>query len=88
MLAEFPDLETAIFVERFDQAQADTLFLTRADYAVLEDNYAAFHALEVGRARSVVQTLAFVALDGDPAGIAAALQQFDTAYAQAVEAKT
>jgi hypothetical protein len=87
LLAEFADLETAIFVERFDQAQADTLFLTRADYDVLEDNYAAFHAIEVARARSVVLTLAFVALDGDPAGIAAALQAFDAAYACGLESK-
>jgi hypothetical protein len=86
LLAEFADLETAIFVERFDQAQVDTLFLTRADYEVLEDNYAAFHAVEVARARSVVLTLAFVALDGDPAGIAAALQGFDAAYAHGLEA--
>jgi hypothetical protein len=85
LLAEFPDLETGIFVERFDQAQADTLFLTRADYEVLEENYATFHAIEVARTRSVVLTLAFVALDGDPAGIAAALQGFDAAYAHALE---
>jgi hypothetical protein len=88
LLAEFPDLETAIFVQRFDSAQADTLFLTRTDYEVLEDNYAAFHAIEVARARSVVLTLAFVALDGDPAGIAAALQDFDAAYARGLESRT
>jgi hypothetical protein len=87
LLAEFPDLETGIFVDGFDQAQADTLFLTKADYEVLEENYAAFHAIEVARARAVVLTLAFVALDGDPAGIAAALQDFDAAYAGGLEAK-
>ena len=63
-------------MDSFDQAQADTLFLTKADYEVLERNYDAFHAIEVVRARSVVLTLAFVALDGDPAGIAAALPGF------------
>jgi hypothetical protein len=35
-----------------------------------------------------VLTLAFVALDGDPEGIAAALQDFDAAYARGLEAKT
>jgi hypothetical protein len=54
---------------------------------MLADNYAAFHAIEVARARSVVLTLAFVALDGDPAGIAAALQGFDAAYACGLESK-
>jgi hypothetical protein len=86
LLAEFPDLDTGIFVDRFDQAQADALFLTRADYEVLEDNYAAFHVNEVAHARAVVLTLAFVALDGDAAGIAAALADFDTAYARHSEA--
>jgi hypothetical protein len=80
LLAEFPDLETGIFVNTFDKEQADTLFLTQADCDVLKEHYEEFHAVEVSRARAVVLTLAFVALDGDPAGITAALQHFEAAY--------
>lgn len=88
LLAEFPDLETAIFVDRPAQEQLDTLFLTTADHDVLKEHYGAFHAMERAYARSVVRTLAFVALDGDPTGIMSALQDFDSSYARELESRT
>lgn len=46
LLAEFPDLETGMFVDRPAEEQLDTLFLTSADHDVLKENYGAFHAME------------------------------------------
>ncbi len=85
LLAEFPDLETAIFVDRPAEEQLDTLFLSTADHDVLKENYGAFHAMERSYARSIVRTLAFVALDGEPTGIVSALQAFDASYARELE---
>ncbi|MBL6613535.1 MAG: hypothetical protein ISP45_05975 [Reyranella sp.] len=87
LLAEFPDLETGMFVDRPAEEQLDTLFLTSADHDVLKENYGAFHAMERSYARSIVRTLAFVALDGDPAGITVALHDFDRSYAGKLESK-
>jgi len=87
LLAEFPDLETGMFVDRAAEEQLDTLFLTSADHDVLKENYGAFHAMERSYARSVVRTLAFVALDGDASGITAALHDFDRSYADKLESK-
>lgn len=86
LLAEFPDLDTGIFVDRYDAAQADALFLTRADHDVLASGFTGFHLRDVAAAREVVQTLAFVALDGDASGIARALAAYDAAYARGLEA--
>jgi hypothetical protein len=87
LLAEFPDLETSIFVDRPAEEQLETLFLTSADHDVLKENYGAFHAMERSYARSIVRTLAFVALDGDPSGITSALRRFDRSYAEKLESK-
>jgi hypothetical protein len=87
LLAEFPDLETGIFVDRPAADQLDTLFLSPADHDVLKDNYGAFHAMERSYARSIVRTLAFVALDGDPTAVTSALHDFDRSYAEKLESK-
>ena len=88
LLAEFPDLETGIFVDRPAKEQLDTLFLTAADHDVLKENYGAFHAMERSYARSIVQTLAFVALDGDATGITSAVRDFEASYAEQLELKS
>jgi hypothetical protein len=86
LLAEFPDLDTGIFLDGPDPEQLDSLFLTRADYDVLDAGFAAFHQRDVAQAREVVQTLAFIALDGDPGGIMEAQGRFATTYDREVEA--
>jgi len=86
LLAEFPDLDTGIFLDRPDPAQLDCLFLTRADYDTLDAGFAAFHQRDVAEARDVVQTLAFIALAGDPGGVAEALGRFAAAYQRGLEA--
>jgi len=88
LLAEFPDLETGIFVDRPAKDQLDTLFLSAADHDVLKENYGAFHAMERSYARSIVRTLAFVALDGDPTGITSAVRDFEASYAEQLEPKS
>ena len=80
LMAEFPDLDTGIFLDRPDPAQLDTLFLTRADFDVLADGFPAFHQRDVAEAMTVARTLAFVALDGDPGGIIEAERRFSAAY--------
>ncbi len=85
LLAEFPDLDTGIFLDRYDAAQCDEVFLTRAEFDALSDGFDAAHARDVAAGRGVVRTLAFVALDGDPAGMAAADRAFYAAYDQDLE---
>jgi hypothetical protein len=82
LLAEFPDLDTGIFLDRYDAEHCDEIFLTKADFAALSESFDAAHARDVAAGRGVVRTLAFVALDGDPAGMAEA----DRAFHQGLEA--
>ena len=85
LLAEFPDLDTGLFLDRYDPEHFDEVFLTKADFAALSDEFDAAHARDVAAGRGVVRTLAFVALDGDPAGMADADRAFDAAYDQGLE---
>ncbi|MBS0558894.1 MAG: hypothetical protein JSR21_02460 [Proteobacteria bacterium] len=85
LLAEFADLDTGVFVDRYDAEHMDEIFLSRADFAGLSDAFDAAHARDLQAAREVVRMLAFVALHGDPAGMVAALGGFDRAYAEAAE---
>lgn len=80
LLAEFPDLDTGIFLDRPDPEQLDCLFLAKADYDALAAGFTAFHQHEVAAARQVLQTLAFIALDGDPGGMIEAQRCFVAAY--------
>jgi hypothetical protein len=84
LLAEFPDLDTGIFVDDTDAETLDALFLTEADRQVLRADFDGFHAEDLAQARAVAGALAWVALGGEAAGIAAALARFDAAYAAGV----
>ncbi|MEV6005934.1 hypothetical protein AB0M29_03940 [Streptomyces sp. NPDC051976] len=81
LLAEFPDLDTAIFVD--DAADAAALQLTPRDVAVLRAGFEHFHAREVESARAVVRTLSLAVsgCDTSTAGWADAL--FTDAYTTA-----
>jgi hypothetical protein len=80
LLAEFPDLDTGIFVDRFDADIADELQLSRADIDVLRAGYEAFHLDDVHAARSVTTALALIALHGDRDEEAQARLRFQQAY--------
>jgi hypothetical protein len=80
LLAEFPDLDTGIFVDRFDADIADALQLSRADIEVLRAGYEAFHLDDVHAARSVTAALALIALHGDRDEEAQARSRFQQAY--------
>jgi hypothetical protein len=85
LLAEFPDLDTGVFVDRYDAEHMDEVFLSRADFTALADGFEAAHARDVAAGRGVLRTLGFVALDGDAAGLRDAERGFDAAYAEALE---
>jgi hypothetical protein len=61
LMAEFPDLDTAVFVD--DNDCIDRLQLARADAATLRRSYAFFRRRDVLATRTVVHVLAAAALD-------------------------
>ncbi len=85
LLAEFPDLDTGVFLDRYDAEHMDEIFLTRDDFATLADGYDEAHARDVAAGRSVLRTLAFVALGGDAGGMRQANDAFDRAYVEGLE---
>jgi len=85
LLAEFPDLDTGVFVDRYDAEHMDEVFLSKSDFAALADNFPQAHARDVAAGRAVLRTLGFVALDGDAAGLRDADRAFDSAYAEVLE---
>jgi hypothetical protein len=83
LLAEFPDLDTGVFV---DDALADlenALQLDAGDVAILRERYAVFHRRDVQAAETVVRTLALVLFPDRGATAEAAAAQFRTTYAHA-----
>jgi hypothetical protein len=78
LMAEFPDLDTAVFVD--DDEGAQSLQLTARDLNVLRDGYAEFHVREREAARAVVKSLACAVqrCDADACELADAV--FDNAY--------
>jgi hypothetical protein len=85
LLAEFPDLDTGVFVDRYDAEHMDEVFLSKSDFAALAENFPQAHARDVAAGRAVLRTLGFVALDGDAAGLRDADRAFDSAYAEVLE---
>jgi hypothetical protein len=79
LLAEFPDLDTAVFVE--DDESYEALQLGRNDRELLRSNYEHFHAREVESARAVVRSLALAASAADAATAEWSDTLFDRAYA-------
>ena len=63
LLAEFPDLDTALFVD--SPEDADALQIDEADQAVLRAGFPEFHAREVDAARRIVRSLALAATGCD-----------------------
>ncbi len=79
LLAEFPDLDTAIFVD--DEESAMSLQLSTRDQLVLRNYYNEFHLREVEAAKAVVKSLACAATGSDAILCEWAETVFSRAYA-------
>jgi hypothetical protein len=83
LLAEFPDLDTGVFVDDDEEYLARAIQLTSDDVAVLREGFSHFHARDVAAAETVVRTLALVTCRHDPDILTTVLQDYRTAYAAA-----
>jgi hypothetical protein len=63
LLAEFPDLDTGIFVDDDAYDSHSSLQLSQSDVEVLRENYHLFHARDVKAAATVVSTLSGLLLE-------------------------
>jgi hypothetical protein len=81
LLAEFPDLDTAVFVDDDAGELAATLQLIPADIETLRQNYPAYHERDVVSAEAVVRTLAMILFPRDKGVWESAMRLFrDTTY--------
>jgi hypothetical protein len=85
LMAEFPDLDTGIFVDAPDEGSAEEVHLTRRDIVKLSNNFDSFHRIDLLRARSVVCTLVTIACHGQSTAIEPALRCFDSEYETTLE---
>jgi hypothetical protein len=81
LMAEFPDLDTGIFVDAPDDGSVEELHLTRKDLAILSSGFDRFHRREVLMARSAVCTLATIVCYGQSVAIEPVLRCFEAEYA-------
>ena len=84
LMAEFPDLDTGIFVDTPDEGSAEELNLTNKDITTLSTNFESFHRVDLRRARSVVCTLVTIACHGQSIAIEPVLRCFESEYAKAL----
>ena len=84
LMAEFPDLDTGIFVDTPDEGSAEELNLTIKDITTLATNFESFHRVDLRRARSVVCTLVTIACHGQSIAIEPVLRCFESEYAKAL----
>ncbi|WP_046867887.1 hypothetical protein [Microvirga massiliensis] len=83
LLAEFPDLDTGVFIDE-DPAYLNLhLQLGRDDIRVLQNHYHLFHRRDVLAARTVVRTLTQVLFRGDDKMAQHTAKRFDQSYASA-----
>ena len=80
LLAEFPDLDTGVFVDAIEQETCDDLQLTRRDLEVLHDGYETFHRQDVEAAHAVLRSLSIIALHHDTSAEQDAASRFWRAY--------
>jgi hypothetical protein len=80
LMAEFPDLDTGIFVDSPGAESIEELRLTRRDRNLLSSNFASFHARDFRATRSVVSGLVMVACHGRAKAINKALGGFEEEY--------
>ena len=80
LMAEFPDLDTGIFLDREDPSMREELQLTLQDFAALVDGYELAHSRELEITRSIVDTLTSIVSHGDADWLATARAHFSRAY--------
>jgi hypothetical protein len=80
LLAELADLDTAVFLDGSEPDILDEIQLTRADIALLAENFQAFHLRDVTAARAILRTMALIATHGDEVLARSADETFNRAY--------
>lgn len=76
LLAEFADLDTAVFVDDDDEQLQEILQLTADDVAMLRGSYPTFHHRDLLAAETVVRTLAAIVLREDVQTAAECVEHF------------
>jgi hypothetical protein len=87
LLAEFPDLDTGVFVDDDEEYLAQAIQLASGDVTVLRHGFSHFHARDVAAAETVVRTLALLTCRHDPGMVTTAVQDYRAAYAAAEAAR-
>src|SRR4051794_2096014 len=80
LLAEFPDLDTGVFVDDDENYLGGAIQLTPGDVALLRTAFGHFHARDVAAAETVVRTLALIACRHDRDLAVTAVQDYRNAY--------
>jgi hypothetical protein len=80
LMAEFPDLDTGIFLDREDADTRDELQMSSKDFNVLVDRYEIVHRYEYERAGTIVDTLTSIVSNGDAGWAKTARTLFSRAY--------
>ena len=80
LLAEFPDLDTGIFLDRMDSCALDRIQLSQTDFKILYSDFERFHERDVMAAASIVTTLAAVTSHNDSETIARAQADYWQSY--------
>jgi hypothetical protein len=80
LMAEFPDLDTGIFLNQEDSCTLDRIQLSRKDFGILKGEFERFHQRDLKATASIVATLAAVVSHGDHATITRAQAEYYRSY--------
>jgi Protein adenylyltransferase SelO len=80
LMAEFPDLETGVFVDLPGADSSEELRLTRRDWALLSTNFNRFHGRDVHAARSSVRAVVTIVCHDQSVAVRKALGWFESEY--------
>jgi hypothetical protein len=80
LLAEFPDLDTGVFLDHMDSCVLDRIQLSQTDFKILHSDFERFHAHDVMAAASIVTTVAAVTSHNDSETIAHARADYWQSY--------
>lgn len=81
LLAEFPDLDTGLFVDTSDEQLDSHIQLGADDAAILRENFTLFHQRDVKAAETVVSTLTNLVSLGNQRNVKSAIDCFRESYA-------
>jgi hypothetical protein len=80
LLAEFPDLDTGVFVDDDENCLQRTIQLSGKDVVALRDQFSRFHSRDCNAAEVVVRTLALLVCRDSPGTVTSAINAFRRAY--------